>query len=219
MKAMNAILIKIDRNGSKHYDGRVECDRCQGRGWYATGVCNGELVPARPDDAMCYKCLGAGWVDAKWIERTPEYQAKLDAKREAKRAAERAKWEAENAERIAREREEEAKREAERIAREQAEAARKAISQHVGNVGDRISAEVTLERKINVEVPAFGFGTQWMTIYTFSDHDGNKLVWKTSGSLGRCVDEGEAITIKGTIKKHGEYKGEKQTELQRVKLA
>ena len=82
-----ATLIKIDRNGSKHYEGMITCDRCQGRGWFATGVCNGQLVPSKIDQAVCWKCHGAGQVAGKWIERTPEYEAKLEAKRKAKQEA------------------------------------------------------------------------------------------------------------------------------------
>ena len=81
-----ATLIKIDRNGSKHWEGMITCDRCQGRGWFAIGTCNGQLVPSHVDNAVCYKCGGVGKVAGKWIERTPEYQAKLDAKRAEKAA-------------------------------------------------------------------------------------------------------------------------------------
>lgn len=84
-----ATLIKIDRNGSKHYEGWITCDRCSGRGLYATGTINGQLRITPVDGGVCHKCLGTGKVLGKWIERTPEYQAKLDAKR-AEKAAQRA---------------------------------------------------------------------------------------------------------------------------------
>lgn len=83
-----ATLIKIDRNGSKHYLAECTCERCNGRGWYATGVCNGQLVPSRIDSAICYECHGVGKVTRKVIERTPEYEAKLE-KRRLERAAKR----------------------------------------------------------------------------------------------------------------------------------
>lgn len=66
-----AELLKIDRNGSKHWRGERQCDRCGGRGYYAVGVHNGELVLAYPDDGICYKCGGRGKVIETWIERTP----------------------------------------------------------------------------------------------------------------------------------------------------
>lgn len=78
-----ANLLKIDKNGSKHYEGYVACDRCGGDGMYKWGAMrmsdSGEVIPQFA--GRCYKCEGSGRVLKKWIERTPEYQAKLDAKR------------------------------------------------------------------------------------------------------------------------------------------
>lgn len=88
----NAVLIKIDRNGSKHWRGMVKCDRCSGRGLYATGNVNGQPRITPVDNGICHKCGGAGQVEETWIERTPEYEAKLAERREkarAKKAAER----------------------------------------------------------------------------------------------------------------------------------
>ncbi len=92
---MEARLIKIDRNGSKHYIKECTCERCNGRGWYATGVCNGQLVPSRIDSAICYECHGSGKVVRKVIERTPEYEAKLEERRRKKAEALEAERQAE----------------------------------------------------------------------------------------------------------------------------
>lgn len=209
-----ATLIKIDKNGSKHWKGQCTCDRCGGTGIYYVGVHNGKLVPAQPFNGTCYRCNGKGTVEGTWIERTPEYQAKLDAKREAK-------WKAEQ-ERINKEREELQRREAEEEkAREEAERARKAISQYVGEVGKRIELQVTFEYAAEYET-RFG----WTTVYGFKDANGNKLVWKTS-SVPMVLDKdgndvtigsGDKVTIKGTVKEHSEYREEKQTILTRCKL-
>ena len=86
---MEATLVKIDRNGSKHFEGMVKCSRCGGSGMIIFAVVNGVPVPTIVDDGVCWKCNGSGKVLGKWIERTPEYQAKLDARRQAK-------WEAEH---------------------------------------------------------------------------------------------------------------------------
>ena len=129
-------LIKIDRNGTKYYEGAIECDRCNGKGIYFIGVCNGRLVPSWVDQGICFKCGGAGKVQGKWKEYTPEYAEKLEARRRAKAEAQAKAYAEEEARREA---ERKAKEEAERIAREQEEAqerARKAISQHVGQIGD-----------------------------------------------------------------------------------
>lgn len=210
---MEAKLIKIDRNGSKHYEGEVVCDRCDGRGWFAIGICNGQLVPSHVDNAVCWKCHGAGKVFGKWIERTPEYQAKLDAKR-------RAKWAAID-EAAEREREERAAREAaERAAREAEEArikAEKAISQHVGQVGEKVAFKGTYVRTGSWEQKAYaGYGMTTMYVHTFKDVDGNVFIWKTQ--RGFAFEYGENVNVTGTVKAHSEYKDEKQTELTRCKV-
>lgn len=224
---MEAKLVKIDRNGSKHYEGYVPCDRCGGDGVYKWGAMISWFgEPARPQyTGTCFKCNGAGKVFGKWIERTPEYQAKLDAKRAAKQ-------EAANAEREKKAAEEMQKRLQEKAEREAAEAARKAISQYVGKIGDKLEIKVTLERVVNYEAPKYaGFGTETRSIYIFKDSDGNKLVWNTSAGLGKHstdkngfetftpVEEGEEIAIRCIVKGYDAYKGERQTVLQRVKLA
>lgn len=211
---MDAKLIKIDRNGSKHYEGYVPCDRCGGAGgaeqWKYTGW-------------SCYKCGGTGKIWSKWIERTPEYQAKLDAKREAKREAHRAEEEAKRAEWERKE----AERRAEDERRKAEEMARKAISQYVGNVGDKCNTEATYAGSAHFEVKSFsGYGTETMYVHNFVDDNGNRLVWKTTKALGTWLDngdwlrheEGERVILKGTIKERKEYKDEKQTVLTRCKL-
>ena len=216
---MEAVLIKIDRNGSKHYEGAVVCDRCNGRGWYAIGSCNGQLVPSHVDDAVCYKCHGAGKVRGKWIERTPEYQAKLDAKREAKRAAAQAKFEAEEAQRAA---EREAAERAEREAREAREAeikAQKAISQYVGEIGSKVDFKGTYVRTGSWEQKSFrGYGYETMFVHTFKDSDGNVFIWKTQKGLPVDLNYGEPVDVRGTVKEHSEYKDEKQTAITRCTI-
>lgn len=209
-----AKLIKIDRNGSKHYEGMVTCDRCGGRGYYAIGTHNGQPVLSPHDGGVCWECGGKGKVFGKWIERTPEYQAKLDARRQ-KKLDEAAAKQAAELERIRKE--EEAKREAE----EARIKAQKAISQFVGQVGKRFTVEAT-----------FTFGTSWDTkygtqyLYSFKDDNGNVLVWRT-GSVPMVLNaegkdvvigRGDRVQITGTVKEHSEYKDEKQTVLTRCKL-
>lgn len=208
---MEAKLIKIDRNGSKHFEGYTKCDRCGGTGIYAYCVLNGVIVPTIVDNGVCHKCGGSGKVFSKWIERTPEYQAKLDAKRQAKWDAECAKIEAERLERERKEREE-------REAQEAQIKALKAISQYVGQVGERLEIKGTYVRSGSWQQRSFGgFGTDTMYIHTFKDADGNVLVWKTQNDV--YLNYGEPVIVKGTVKKHSEYKDEKQTELTRCKVS
>lgn len=206
-----AELIKIDRNGSKYWRGKVKCDRCGGDGIFKWGaVING--IPQY--SGVCFKCDGCGWVIDKWIERTPEYQAKLDAKREAKRAAQQAEIDARIAEREAKLRAEEERKEAEWLARE----AEKKISQYVGTVGERISIPVEYVGSPYFERKAFGgFSTEICYIHTFKDTSGNKIVWETG--CGVELEQGQKVTITGTVKDQSEYKGEKQTRILRCKIA
>jgi hypothetical protein len=207
---MEAKLIRIDRNGSKHFEGYIKCDRCGGTGIYAWCVCNGVIVPTIVDDGVCHKCYGAGKILGKWIERTPEYQAKLDAKRQAKWEAEQAKIEAERAER-------EAKEKAEREAEEARIKALKAISQYVGQLGEKVEVKGTYVRSGSWQQRSFGgYGTTTMYIHTFKDSDGNVFTWKTQNGLD--LNYGEPVVVKGTVKNHSEYKDEKQTELTRCKV-
>ena len=207
---MEARLIKIDRNGSKHFEGEIVCDRCGGTGVYAWCVRNGVIIPTIVDDGVCHKCYGTGKVHGKWIERTPEYQAKLDAKRAAKREAEQAKFDAERAEREAREK-------AEKEAEEARTKAEKAISQYVGGIGEKIEIKGSYVRTGAWEQKAFsGFGTETMYVHTFKDADGNVFTWKTRNGVN--LNYGEPVIVKGTVKNHSEYKDEKQTELTRCKI-
>lgn len=203
-----ATLIRIDRNGTKYYEGQVPCDRCGGAGgadkWDFTGW-------------TCYKCGGSGKMFGKYKEYTPEYAAKLEARRKARRE----KYEQEHAEEIARaEAERKAKEEAERIAREAEEARRlaeKAISGWVGAVGDKIDIDATLVKRAWYTAPSFtGYGTETRYIYTFRNDHGDAIIWKTNKGL--TIENGEAVQLKGTIKEHNEYDDEKQTVLTRCKV-
>jgi len=97
------------------------------------------------------------------------------------------------------------------------------ISEYVGNVGDKITVDVTIKRIADFETHFTYRGeTQW--IYKFEDDDGNIYLWKTASGLDKKVGnhlepmvEGESCKITGTIKDHKEYKGEKETILTRVK--
>lgn len=208
---MEAKLIKTDRNGSKHYEGMIECDRCFGKGYYAIGVLNGQPVLSPHDAGVCYKCNGKGKVRGKWIERTPEYQSKLDARRKAKWEAQQAKIDAERLE--AKRIEEEEKQRHEAIIK-----AQKAISQHVGCIGERITIKGSYVKSAWFDVPSFkGFGTETRFIHTFKDSNGNVCIWRTSSGID--LNYGECVVIKGTVKEHSEYQEEKQTVLTRCKIS
>ncbi len=98
--------------------------------------------------------------------------------------------------------EEEAKREA---------AADLSKSEHVGALKERLEFDVRI------------IGKRWVEGYYGSsalirmlDANDNLFVTFASGNFGDDVNIGDAITIRGTVKKHDEYKGVKQTIINRV---
>lgn len=88
----------------------------------------------------------------------------------------------------------------------------RAQSTHVGQVGSKVSEGIKEWKCLTA------WDTQWGTtfLYEFTTEDGNILIWKTSKWLD---DEKEFKTISGTVKAHNEFRGVKQTELTRCKLA
>jgi hypothetical protein len=93
----------------------------------------------------------------------------------------------------------------------------KPASEYVGEVGERLTAEVTFNKVFSFERQAFrGWGTEWVHIYKFTDEDGNVYVWNTTAYAD--VEEGKSYSLTGTVAKHDDYKGEKQTELKRCKV-
>ena len=211
MRERKGTLIKVDRNGTKYYVGMIPCERCGGAGgadkWEFTGW-------------KCYKCGGSGQQQGSWKVYTPEYEAKLEARREARRK----KWEEEHAEEIAqREAERKAREEEQRTAEEERkrleaeELARKAKSQYIGQIGDKVEIKAKIEKSAWFEYKSpFSYGMATMYVYTFRDADGNAIVWKTS--KGTTFPEDTELVIKGTVKDHSEYRDEKQTVLTRCKV-
>jgi hypothetical protein len=90
----------------------------------------------------------------------------------------------------------------------QASTAGDVVSKHVGALGDRLELVVTVLRVADVETD---YGT--LHIHTLRDQASNAIVWKTTS---KRLDVGWSGAVKGTVKKHAEYRGEQQTELSRV---
>lgn len=107
---------------------------------------------------------------------------------------------------------------------------------------NRITIKGILSGVHSFERPSFGYGMETVHIYKISSEDGKVYVWKTtsamcmevpySGQVGRhnfedrkgnpidyvSPDKGDTVTITASIKGESEYKGEKQIEIQRVKV-
>ena len=96
-------------------------------------------------------------------------------------------------------------------------------SEYVGNIGDKIEMPVTFWKMSSYKVQAFGGfydrdepKMETKFIYSFIDASGNCLIWNTTAF--NELTAGDKLKLKGTIKRHSEYKGIKQTELQRCKI-
>lgn len=100
------------------------------------------------------------------------------------------------------------------IGQEQERSATRAAAGHFGTVGKREKA-ITAKVIRTVELPDYGFGISWLIV--METPEGHALVTKTSGAFAE-VEAGETYTFAGTVKEHGEYKGEPQTSLTRCAL-
>ena len=88
--------------------------------------------------------------------------------------------------------------------------ANKGKSVFVGAIKKRENFKLTCVTSI--ALPDYGFGPSFVNV--FRDGEGNCLTWKTSFAF----DKEEVVTLKGTVKEHKEFRGEKQTVLTRCKV-
>jgi len=106
----------------------------------------------------------------------------------------------------------------------------KARSLHLGVASERIQLKLHVDKVVEVEVQKFSYyDSSTMYIYLMRDEAGNRIVYKTKSLFGLNIKgdnfdqflpvlEKTDIEIKATIKAHTEYKGEKQTIIQRAKV-
>jgi hypothetical protein len=87
-----------------------------------------------------------------------------------------------------------------------------AKSSYVGNLKERITVEVDLVKCFWLGTSQFGDSY----LYSFSDANGNVIVWKTGSELE--INAGSKVKLVGTVKEQSEYKGTKQTHLTRCKV-
>ena len=83
----------------------------------------------------------------------------------------------------------------------------KYLSSHVGEVDQRIDFDLTIDFTYGYET-AYGLGV----LNSMKDASGNVITYFGSRSLG---EKGDKVTFSAKIKKHDEYKGIKQTIIQR----
>jgi hypothetical protein len=92
-------------------------------------------------------------------------------------------------------------------------------SEFVGEIGDKIEIDVKHLRTTSYQ-SMYGGGF----FHLFIDSDGNVYKWSTTKSMrnsimGRTVEPGDELCVKGTIKDHEEFRGVKQTVITRCKFA
>ena len=93
---------------------------------------------------------------------------------------------------------------------EQLKRQQRGTSAHVGEIGKRIDLVVTIERVSSVDTE---YGT--LMINSMRTAEGAIIVWKTGRTVGAV---GETIKLRGTVKRHSEYRGEAQTEMSRCSI-
>lgn len=105
--------------------------------------------------------------------------------------------------------------EAERREREEKEAVERERSSWLGSVGERISFKIAEMSVITT------WDTQWGTVGVFKliDENGHECTWKTSKWIDIEVSECIGKMVKATIKELKEYRGIKQTEITRARIA
>jgi hypothetical protein len=107
---------------------------------------------------------------------------------------------------------------AERAAAQQA---RRDASRHFGTVGERlVNVELRYEGHYLTEPGMFG---SKMIFFLRRIDDHAAVIWKTSPQYlvrenGTDVEKGQSFVCTFTVKSHGEYKGEQQTEVSRLKI-
>ncbi len=84
-------------------------------------------------------------------------------------------------------------------------------SQHVGGVGQRLDLKLEVQR-VNSKPTDYGM----LHIISMRDEDNNLFVWKTGST---SAAPGDRLSVRGTIQKHDEFRGELQTVLSRCKCS
>ena len=91
------------------------------------------------------------------------------------------------------------------------------VSEYIGTVGERREFKCKLVGSFAYETH-YSFYGEVSHIYKFEDENGDIIVWNTSSYLPDKVKENEECRFTATIKEHSEYRGEKQTVVNRPKF-
>jgi len=98
------------------------------------------------------------------------------------------------------------------------QAALNASRTHIGEIGQKLTLELTLKKVIEIEGMAFSRYDNGLTfIFIFEDAEQNVVIYKGRSSALMDLDEGSVVSLIATIKDHGVRNGVKQTIIQRPK--
>ena len=87
-------------------------------------------------------------------------------------------------------------------------------SPYVGEVGQRASLTLTVDRVIEYEKPSFSYyGSNVGYIVKMFDEQGRNVVWRTSSFPS--IENGDQVRMMARIEEHGMYQGEPQTSISR----
>jgi hypothetical protein len=89
--------------------------------------------------------------------------------------------------------------------------AQQSASEHQGTVGARLDLKGLRITRLTVSEGAYGY----TYIYGLADEKGNKFTWFASRNIGE-IDA--VVNLTGTVKKHDEFRGTKQTVLTRCRV-
>lgn len=107
-------------------------------------------------------------------------------------------------------------KEAQRILAEAKKVSEAELSQYQGEVGQRITFTVKEHKCVSAYESSYSYYSTCINyLYKFVDNDGNVYMWSTSNDI---AEDAIIESITGTVKKHEEYKGLKQTWVTRCKI-
>ena len=89
-------------------------------------------------------------------------------------------------------------------------------SQYIGEVGDKVKMTLKYTGYHSYTTHYTWYG-ETHYILKFVDGDENVVIWNTSSY--QDIEENKTYTVTGTIKEHSEYKGTKQTVLNRCRIS
>jgi hypothetical protein len=198
----------VEHNGETKI--KLVCSRCGGTGYWSRNHWN--------RGGVCFKCEGSGGIlyadpigFARKVRRRHRAHERRTEEKRARREAylneQRDENEANGWGRVTNVERGEIK-----LAKIKADrAAADAKSEYFGEVGDRLTIEVKVEKILRF-VNHYGYNARTTFLHLMTSGD-NRVVWFCNGSP---LDEGSTAIVKATVKKHDTRDGVKQTVVTRV---